>query len=116
MLRDALRLVFAQKGENTTAKAWSFNKEKGFVLYWFAAEGTNALPTPLTADEITPIVEAWLHSSQAKETKLEGWDVDASHDGSNGKGWRVYVEKWGRVADSTYAICAITPAFMWYGK
>lgn len=118
MLQKALELSFLQDGENTVAKAWRFIPEKGFVLYWHknAVDAIQAFPCELSAEAVTPMVWEWLKGEQAKSMKFEHWDADADHDGSNSRGWRVYVEDWGYVANDTAVICAIRPVYLWHGK
>jgi hypothetical protein len=72
----------------------------------------------MSADQIFPLVDNWLHGEFAKEVlkTADGWDANMDHDGSNSVGWRVYVDDWGHVANNHYAICAIKPAYMWHGK
>jgi hypothetical protein len=118
MLLDALKLVFKQCGTNTTCKGWFVTQKHGLVLTWY--KDTKSAPFPLgaglSAEQVLPIVWEWLKSEEAGKTEMEGWDKDLDHDGHNTLGWRVFVEGWGHVADSSAAICAIKPAYMWHGK
>lgn len=119
MLLRTLELVFEQESDNCTCKGWISSPTHGLILLWHAEEyqkGVHMLPAPMKVKDILPIVVTWLKSDEAKKIKLKDWDRDADHDGSNGPGWRVYCEDWGHVDNNFYAICAITPAFMWYGK
>lgn len=115
-LLAVLKLAFAQKG--TTCKGTFFDVNKGLILLWWCDKGDKGcpLPVPLTAEECFPIIKSWLKGEQAASMKCEGWDADADHDGDNSMGWRVYCEDWGHVADISYALCAVRPAFMWHGK
>ena len=74
-------------------KGWAFNKEKGLILlsYFGREDNVNVLPD-MTADQVFPLVEAWLKSDEAKSVEKTGWDRDLDHDGHNTGGWRVYVE------------------------
>lgn len=114
LLSDALQLAFLQAGHDFKAKAFKVDKKKGLILLW-SDEGTK-FPVPLDAHAVLPIVTAWLEGDEAKTIECEGWDADADHDGNNERGWRVYVEDWGHVGDCSYAICAVKPAYMWFGK
>lgn len=118
ILLKTLELAFRHTGHDTTVKAWSISKEKGLVLHWTTIEhiDSNKLPSPLTAEEVLPLVTRWLNDLDIKDFILTNWDVNADHDGSNSLGWRVYVEDWGHIGDDWSAICAITPAYMWHGK
>lgn len=113
-LLAALELVFAQAGDQT-CKGWKVT-DGGLVLCWYVKSGVIALPTAATAKEIFPMVRSWLKSDEAKTIKCEGWDADSDHDGHNRIGWRVYCGDWGHTCGETVSICAVKPAFMWYGK
>jgi hypothetical protein len=115
MLRDTLSLAMTQSGASGGASGWEFMPDKGFVLYSYG-QVANKFPTPLTAAQVAPMVHAWLESPEARGMKFEGWDADCKHDGDNVYGWRAYCENWGHVAGKWGVICAIRPAFLWYGK
>lgn len=118
LLKQALALAFAQQGFFNPAKAmsWHVSPDKGLILYWYAEKGTTPFMAPMGAEGVAEMVFDWLKSDQAKAIPCEGWDADSDHDGSNEPGWRVYVEDWGKVGGSSSAICAIKPAYLWYGK
>ena len=119
-LLSALKLVFNIEGEHTKAAGWKSDKEKGLILFWHYDEKPSSnmapFPAPMTASEVMPTVLAYLRSEEAEKVKLDGWEEDADHDGHNGAGWRVYLEDWGHIDHSPYAICAIKRIFVWYGK
>ncbi len=116
-LLKTLELAFLQSGYKT-AVAWRVTEKHGLILYWALSSNHNKdiskFPSPVTANEVLPTVLAWLNSDA--KTEMTGWDRDADHDGDNGKGWRVFCEDWGHVADDWSAFIAIKPAMMWYGK
>jgi hypothetical protein len=113
LLLATLWLAFRQAGYST-AKAWRVDPVKGMILLWYATETDTPFPAPMGADEVYHVVRQWLLSKPQAE--CVGWDADADHDGSNSLGWRVYCEDWGHVGDDHYAIVAVKPAWMWYGK
>ena len=115
MLRMTLRLVFLQEGENTTAVSFVKSK-KGLILLWYKDKRATELVTPHDADMATEIAWAYLKDNPEEVEHTLFWDQNQDHDGSNGLGWRVYCEDWGHVDGMSSAICAIKPAFMWYGK
>lgn len=115
MLLDTLKLVFQQES-GFGCKAWKFSKEKGLILCWCEDEESNKLMTSLGAEECLPFVWEWLKGEGAKTVECVDWDADADHDGDNERGWRVYCEDWGSVGNESYAICAIKPVYLWYGK
>ena len=99
-------------------EGWKVNPKKGLVLYWSANTNKeiNKFPTPLYYNEVVGMVEKWLKSPEAENIPCEGLDSDVDHDGHNELGWRVYTEAWGKVDGENYSICAIKPAYLWYGK
>lgn len=128
MLRRTLNLLFENQGFDTdggkqpfkprTVDGWYVDRNKGIVLVWLCDNLKHQqLPVPLSADAITPIIWAWLHSEDAKKINLEEWDSDIDDtDVSTDLGWRVYLEDWGRIGSDDYSICAIKPCYLWYGK
>lgn len=119
-LAQVLELAFSHGSFNDRkCTHYVIHPQKGMILLWYKSDydkEAQGFPCPLTAKGVTPIVAQWLQSSEAAKIELADWDVDADHDGSNELGWRVYSEDWGHVAGRHGAICAITPAYMWYGK
>ena len=115
LLLSTLRLAFQQQGTMYGAEAWLQTVENGLVLLWSDSSGT-AFPGALSADECMPIVEKWLASDFAATVPPSKWCTDADHDGHNEAGWQVYVGDWGHVGAERAVICAIKPAFCWYGK
>lgn len=115
LLQQALSLAFKQWSDKATATSYFIDKTKGLVLLWYTEKNSIPFPSPLTSDEATEVIWSWLQSKAAKEVECVDWDANHDHDGSNGDGWRVYCEGWGHVK-SHYAIVAVKPAFMWYGK
>lgn len=56
---------------------------------------------------------AWNWLQEQSDDKYKDF-ID--HDGDNDKGFRIYNEAWGHVADSHYGILAVYPIWAWYGK
>ena len=115
-LQRVLELALDQSGFSSF-KSWA-ETSKGLVLYWTDHPNTkaNKLLGATSAENITPMVFNWLSSPFAKTIELDDWDSDIDQDGHNSEGWRVFCEDWGHVDGSPYAVCCITPAFMWHGK
>lgn len=101
-----------EPGEKSHEAVWGANKAGSrLVLFWSKPETSVealAFLTPLTAEQVEPIVKAWLAE--------QNYGSQPDHDGDNGKGWRVYNEAWGHVGGSRYAICGIEPVWLEYGK
>lgn len=92
------KLVEDQKGTDTLILLWSQSGDKR----------DQKLPFPLKLEDAKSFVSGWLDSLN--------WGHEPDHDGSNGKGWRVFTEAWGHVAGNHYAIVAVQPAWAMYGK
>ncbi len=116
MFLATMKLAFEQSG-HVQAKGYFIDPKFGMVFLWHndacSSSATN-LPAPFNAEDSTNFAWAWLQSEPDIECK--DWDADDDHDGSNGLGWRVYCENWGHVAGNHYAIIAVKPAYLWFGK
>lgn len=99
-------------------KGYFTSEENGLVLCWTEVKNMQGWhPVTFTGvKDLTDFVWNWLQSSEAKYTKMQGWDDDCDHDGHNNLGWRVLVEDWGHVDRRWEAFVAIKPAYLWYGK
>lgn len=84
---------------------------KGFILLWHEQPSATKLPYSLDWRASASLIWGWL--SERKDTDYR---ERLDHDGSNGHGFRVYNEAWGRVAGYPYSICAVLPVWAWYGK
>jgi len=94
-------------------EGWCIHPKHGFTLLWHVKDKShNKFPINLSAQMITPIVFEWLNSEEAEKIPCIDMDADIDHDGHNHKGWRVHIN--GEL--DTYAMCAIKPAYLWYGK
>lgn len=94
------------------AREWKPATPAGrMVLYWAEPESgvqINLFPAKLAADDLVPLIKAWLSE--------QDYGRQPDHDGSNGKGWRVYNEGWTHVNGEWQAFAAIEPAWLEYGK
>ncbi|NIB43759.1 hypothetical protein HBA55_29420 [Pseudomaricurvus alkylphenolicus] len=113
-LLKTLELAFGGQ----TCSGWQETEDHGMILCWTAdSVGINPMPGDLTAEQCLPFITAWLESDFASKVKFgEMCGPYKSSDVDNGKGWQVYVEQWGHVGNQHYSICAVRPAYMWYGK
>lgn len=66
------------------------------------------LPFKLDADGASDFARRWLEEAD--------YGREPDHDGSNGKGWRIYNEGWGHVDNDHYGVIAVTPVWAMYGK
>lgn len=90
--------------------------EKGLVFLWHEESfgifsKASKLPYAMRWKEAADLAWGWL-SNQPNEKYEEKLD----HDGSNGKGFLVYNEYWGHIAEAHYAFLAVKPVWAWYGK
>lgn len=119
LLRSTLYFAFTQAGF-ATAKGWRISPEKGLILFWYVDEkdkGVTRFPSPVCSDTVMHLVKDYLNNKDTwKNTKFEGFEIDASHDGHNTRGWRVYCEEWGHIEGVHYAFLAIKPMYLWHGK
>lgn len=124
-LACTLKLAFfhGNFGKEKTCNGWIESPKHGLILlsYFNENDKVNKFPVPLYSEQICPIIEAWLNDLENDKKKLEtfemiGYDANEDHDGHNKLGWRVFCENWGHVNDMHGAICAVKPAYMWFGK
>lgn len=117
-----LALQFAFKNgwdKNHQAVGWRMTDEHGLILYSIAPskkEGYNSFLTAHTAEQCVELIWNWVHSEDSASVKLSDWCEDIDHDGSNDKGWQLYLEDWGKVAGHDFVLCAAKPAYCWLGK
>lgn len=103
--------VPAQADHSVPSKTWGAGKDTPLrlVLFRYPNDAMQPFPSPMTAEQVQPMVEAWL----AQAT----YGPEPDHDGSNEKGWRVYNEEWTHVATfRTSAFVAIEPIWLLHGK
>lgn len=79
------------------------------ILYWTKEKDSVSLGYPMKVKNAIEFVKGWLESEIAT---LPRPDID----GSCRPGWRVFVEDWGHVLHSSYAIIAVQPSYAMYGK
>lgn len=118
----AFQLMFTTEWKEQKATDYFEHPEKGLIFFWHAdnfcltkgsweKSPTIKLLTPMDWKRAADLAWDWLQGKDDKE--YQGW---SDHDGSNGKGFRIYNEDWGHVGGSHYAICAVLPIWAWYGK
>lgn len=78
------------------------------ILLWNEETGSTPLPYPLTREQAAGFIADWLGTV--------GYGDQPDHDGSNGRGWRLFTGNWGHVAGHHYAIIGVQPAWAMYGK
>ena len=99
------------------AKSWSVSEENGLVIHYIFNKAKHTpFPVPITADAAIEFAWEWLNSENRTDVEYSPWCGNLDHEGSNSKGWQVYLGEWGHVGGESFAICAIKPAYCWYGK
>lgn len=94
---------------------WKYGKEpkqQRLIFFWHQPESGQdhqELPFELDAAGAADFAARWLEGSAE-------YPREPDHDGDNGKGWCAYVEGWGHVDGSHYAVIAVSPAWACYGK
>jgi len=93
-----------------TAEAYAIDPEKGLIFFWTAGLDKNIVKLPFKLDAIgaADFARRWLAE--------QDYGREPDHDGSNGKGWRLYNNSWSRVEGYSGSIVAILPNWAWYGK
>ena len=107
---DCLRQAFALAGQNNNAVGYRVSPDKGLILYWVETKrpGYMPLPYPMTLLQAADFTIGWLaHADHGKQP---------DHDGDNGKGWRIYSERWGNLDGEHQALLAVQPVWAIHGK
>lgn len=104
---DRLRAVLALFDHDTVV-GYQADGRRRLVFYWTDSEKATALPFPMTMEQAADFAIGWLEHAD--------YGDEPDHDGSNGKGWRIYNEDWGHVDGDWSAFVAIEPAWAMYGK
>lgn len=78
------------------------------ILLW--AKGNNTQPLPYTLDLNGTIhfIDGWLNTVE--------YGPQPDHDGDNSKGFRVFADFWGQVANQTYGFIGVQPVWAMHGK
>lgn len=109
----AFELFFTSIYDSLKVKVTHYidDPEKGLIFYENIAPGHAVkLPVPLGPKQAADLAWTWLES----KTDKEYFDY-LDHDGSNGKGFKVYNEDWNRVGGFG-GLLAVQPVWAWYGK
>lgn len=108
---EALRTAFSLLGGRAGRKVVGFrdDAEKGLVFYSSEASNMTKLPFAMDLAAAADFAHQWLMNAAV-------YGAEPDHDGSNGKGWRVYCEAYGHVGGQWQAFVAVQPAWAEYGK
>ena len=106
----AFQLLFAN-APGSRITHWIDDPKKGLILLWSHEGEAQKLPVPLDWKKAADLAWAWLENKKDDE-----YQEYLDHDGSNGKGFRVYNEDWGHVGGYHYGVLGVIPVWAWYGK
>ena len=122
----AMQLAFTGKWRNKTATGYIIDKVPytvgwsskdpdatltvpRFVLFWADDDKVIKLPYEMDWKACANLIWPWLE-------KLE-YPPQPGHDGSNGKGFKLYNDAWGHIEPYSWrSFLAIEPEWAWYGK
>ncbi len=117
-------MAIAFNGSVGKASHWCEHPKFGLVFFWnevpsdtFQGKPISPLMTEMDAAQAADLAWIWLQKADRKKFQLKDSDEHyRDGDVDNEKAWRVYVEEWGHVGGSNYAVCAILPVWAWLGK
>lgn len=93
------------------AEGYLTHPEKGLVFFWYLKEAPpGTVPFPFKMDHVgaADFARRWLAE--------QNYGPRPTHDGDNGKGWRLYNESWGSIDGCRGSFIAVKPAWAMYGK
>lgn len=107
-----LRIALALFGHRKTI-GWcvrTVNKRPRLILFWDGTDNSamTSLPAPLGTNGTADLVLNWLQHAD--------YGPEPDHDGSNGRGFHIWCDDWGRVEEMWQAFVAIEPEWAMYGK
>lgn len=108
--KTAMTLLMNLRGFHK-ATHFASTPEHGLVLFWTdpCLSAAQPLPYPMKGDSLVDFAFHWLQDGAT-------YGSQPDHDGENERGWVIYVESWGHVMKSPYAICGVRPYWACYGK
>ena len=68
----------------------------------------NALPHPISEDQAVALIKGWLEQ--------QDYGPEPDQDGSNGKGFKAWLDYWGNIGNDHASIIAVAPSWSMYGK
>lgn len=109
-LEAVLSLAFARHAKAVAWRADTYDDKPRLVLAWTdAGEGWTPLLAAAGPQQAAAMIQQWLDERD--------YGPEPDHDGSNGRGFRVYNDAWGHVNPYGWpAFVAVQPNWAWYGK
>lgn len=121
-LEQALRYALTDEyGSFQSPSHYELTCDKGLILYWgksnYAKDNIIKFPFKQSFELTLQFCKAFLSDDDTwSQSTFNQWEKAIDLDGSLSKGFRIYTEDWGQVNNNDYAICAIKPCWLWYGK
>lgn len=101
--------VQADGEQDLTTAYGAAEKRPRLILYWVKPSNKSAHSLPPISQKALPgFIESWLESID--------YGPSPDIDGSVKKGFRMYNEAWGHVAEEWEAFVAVEPVWLMYGK
>lgn len=101
-------LVDKHGGKHKSFTHYIEDPNYGLILLWTDRDNATKFPRAKNAKRLVDFAWEWLQK--------QDYGREPDHDGSNGKGWRLFNEAWGHVKNDWAAFVAIQPAWAMYGK
>lgn len=106
-LLDALTIAF--RHNHGPARGYRVTPENGLIFLWLPVESNpKDVVARMTVSEAADFAWQWLQE--------QDYGPQPDHDGDNERGFRIYCEGWGYVANDYRAICAVQPKWAMFGK
>lgn len=111
-LLDGIRIALRHNAPGGSICGYTITDEEGLVFLWSTDDYPLAvrLPFVLDAAGATDFAGRWLRAPNLP------WPKRPDIDGSCGKGWRLYTQRWGHVGPYSYAVVAFQPVWKMVGK
>lgn len=109
LLESALGVAFASRHTPITIKGFSINPGLTMVyLHRYPGEHFFPAMAPMDLPTVLKSLNSWLdHADYGPEPRT---------DGSTGKGFRLFNERWEKVNNDHTILCAVTTHWVVYGK
>lgn len=93
------------------SKATGYYADKNvFVLFWTEADKATPFPSPLTKEQVGPLIKGWL-------TEVASYGTSPDCDGTANRSWVFDADSWGQVKDFGWqSFARVTQAWALYGK
>ena len=109
-LRELTKAMQLLGDDYTKAIGYLDDKDNGLVFFRYDSDLMVPFPSEQSMEDCAIIANNWLD-------KKAVYPPEPNHDGDNEKGWLLYCDDWGHIADYGYhAFMAVKPIWCMYGK